>query len=233
MSRKGIMTVEQRLAKVRPKSVEVHTARRRKSSSTRWLKRQLNDPYVLLAQQEGMRSRAAYKLLEIDEKCDILRRGRLIVDLGAAPGSWVQAAIEATGGNAQIIALDMQDMEPIANVDFIKGDFLEDSVLHMLQEKLGGRKVDLVMSDMAAASCGHPATDHDRIMALLEVALDFAYDHLAPGGDFVAKVLRGGTEQKLLSRMKQCFDTVKHIKPAASRSDSAEMYVIAQGYKKL
>lgn len=213
--------------------VKVRTAKGRKLSSTRWLERQLNDPYVQAAQRDGYRSRAAYKLLEIDDKHDLLHPGDLVVDLGAAPGGWTQVAVDrvkADTGNGKVVALDIQDMDPIPGAIMLKCDFMEDEALEFLDKALDGRRANLVLSDMAAPATGHKQTDHLRIMALCEAALDFAEGVLAPGGAFLAKVLQGGTQNDLLVRLKQKFKTVKHVKPKASRSDSSELYVLAQGF---
>ena len=212
-------------------TVNVKTAKGRKGSSTKWLRRQLNDPFVDEARKHGYRSRAVYKLTEIDDKYHFLKPGSIIVDLGCAPGSWCQVAVERTKGKATIIGLDLQEVEPIEGVEFLVGDFMEEEILLLLEEKLEGKKVDVVMSDMAAASCGHSQTDHIRIMALCEVAADFAFDWLREGGAFVAKVLRGGTEQELLKSLRYHFTHVKHIKPKASRQDSSEIFVVATGFR--
>lgn len=208
---------------------KVKTARGRKGSSTRWLQRQLNDPYVELAKKEGYRTRAAFKLLEIDDKFDILGKGKVIVDLGAAPGGWTQVSVKR---HATVIGMDLQEIEPIPGATLIQHDFTDDTALDLLHDALSGQPVDVVLSDMAAAATGHTQTDHLRIMGLCEMAYDFAKDVLAPGGAFVAKILRGGTEQTLLTEMKQRFDTVRHFKPPSSRSDSAEMFVVAKGFRK-
>lgn len=209
-------------------SVRVKTAKGRKASSTRWLKRQLNDPYVRQAKEDGYRSRAAYKLTELDGQFHVLGKGKTVVDLGAAPGSWSQVAQRL---GCRVIGIDLQEMEPLEGAIFLQGDFLEEEMETALLEALEGQPVHVVLSDMAAASCGHPQTDHIRIMALCETALDFALKTLASEGAFIAKVLRGGAENELLRQMKQYFSTVKHVKPEASRKDSAEMYVVALGFK--
>lgn len=214
----------------------VKTAKGRKLSSTLWLERQLNDPYVARSKQDGYRSRAAYKLLEINEKYPFLSKGKVVVDLGAAPGGWMQVAVqkvkagEPEGG--LVIGMDLLAIEPITHTHAIQCDFLSNEALTLLDEALQGKKVDVVLSDMAAASCGHRQTDHLRIMALCEAALEFALAQLAPGGVFLSKILRGGTEAELLKQLKQHFASVKHIKPPASRADSSEMYVIAKGFRK-
>lgn len=208
---------------------KVKTAKRRKLSSTLWLERQLNDPYVAKAQKEGWRSRAAYKLIEIDEKLHLLKPGQFVVDLGAAPGGWSQVAVKK---GCQVIALDLLEMDDIPDVTFFQMDFMDDDAPQTLLDAMGGAGADIVMSDMAHNTTGHKGTDHIRIMALVEAAYEFAVEVLKPGGVFLAKVFQGGTENDLLNRMKKEFKTVKHIKPPASRKDSAETYVIAQGFRK-
>jgi 23S rRNA (uridine2552-2'-O)-methyltransferase len=210
--------------------VRVKTAKGRKKSSTRWLQRQLNDPYVLMAKADGYRSRAAYKLIDLNNKFDFLKPGKNVIDLGAAPGGWTQVAVEKVKG-AKVIGIDLQAIEPIAGSTLIQHDFMADDAPAILAEALGGAKADIVLSDMAAASCGHAPTDHIRIIGLCEVAFDFAKEYLAPDGVFAAKILRGGTEQELLEEMKKCFKVVKHFKPDSSRKDSAEMYVVAIGFR--
>lgn len=210
--------------------VKVKTARGRKKSSTTWLQRQLNDPYVLLAQKDGYRSRAAYKLIDIDDKFHLLKSGMNVIDLGAAPGGWIQVATKRVKGG-RIIGIDLQEMEPIAGANLITHDFMADDAPEILSEALGGKKADVVLSDMAASSCGHAPTDHLRIMGLCEVAFDFAKNYLKEGGSFAAKILSGGAEKELLDDMKRSFRTVKHFKPASSRKDSAEMYVVATGFR--
>ncbi len=208
------------------KSVRVKTAKGRKNSSIKWLQRQLNDPYVRQANKDGYRSRAVYKLKEIDDKYKIFKSNMKVVDLGAAPGSWTEVALEK---KATVIGIDLLDIEPIDGVTFIKGDFLDDDIYDELLEISGG-DIDVVMSDMAANSCGHSQTDHIRIMALCEAALEFAIKTLKKDGSFIAKVLQGGTEKELLDILKKNFTSVKHFKPESSRSGSAEMYVIAKGF---
>lgn len=207
----------------------VKTAKGRKLSSTLWLQRQLNDPYVQEAKRLGYRSRAAFKLLELDDKFKILRRNMNIIDLGAAPGGWTQVALQRAGGG-YVIGIDLQEIEPIDGAVLIQEDFLAEEAPGRLLALMDG-KADLVMSDMAAASTGHPHTDHLRIMVLLEAAVEFAGTVLAPGGAFVGKVLQGGTENTLLAALKKDFRVVKHAKPPASRQDSAEMYVVATGFR--
>lgn len=209
--------------------VRVRTARGRKLSSTRWLQRQLNDPYVEAARRDGYRSRAAYKLIELDDQYDLLRGVKRVADLGAAPGGWTQVMVARLPSDARIVGIDILEMEPIAGADLVKMDFLDVKAPELLKEMLKG-KADLVLSDMAAPTTGHKQTDHLRTMALCEASLDFAMDVLAPGGSMVAKVLRGGTESELLTRMKQNFATVKHAKPPASRPESVEWYVVARGF---
>ncbi|WNK01319.1 RlmE family RNA methyltransferase [Thalassospiraceae bacterium LMO-JJ14] len=208
----------------------VKTAKGRRLSSTRWLQRQLNDPYVIEAKKLGYRSRAAFKLIELDDKFHFLSKGAKIIDLGAAPGGWTQVAMQRIGDKGHVVGIDLQEMEAIPGADMIEGDFLDDDAPDRLKELLGGA-ADIVLSDMAASSTGHPQTDHLRIMGLLEVAVDFAADVLKPGGTFVGKVLQGGTENELLAALKRDFRTVKHAKPPASRSDSAEVYVVAMGFR--
>ena len=211
----------------------VKTARKRSLSSTLWLERQLNDPYVAQARRAGYRSRAAYKLLEIDEKYRLLRPGQRIVDLGAAPGGWSQVAAartEAGEGGGRVIAVDLLDMDPIAGVEFRTMDFHDADAPEALRAQLGGL-ADGVLSDMAANATGHRKTDHLKIMALAEAAALFAREVLTPGGTFVCKVLQGGTEGALLADLKRDFATVRHVKPAASRADSAELYVLAMGFR--
>jgi 23S rRNA (uridine2552-2'-O)-methyltransferase len=213
--------------------VRVKTARKRSTSSAKWLERQLNDPYVARARKEGWRSRAAYKLLEIDDKYKFLKPGARVLDLGAAPGGWSQVAADRTGaaqGKGKVVAIDLLDMEAIPGVSFAVMDFLAPDAPARLIEMLGGQ-ADVVMSDMAANATGHKRTDHLRIMALAELASALARDVLAPGGTYLAKVLQGGTEGQLLADLKRDFTTVRHVKPAASRSDSAELYVLATGFR--
>lgn len=210
--------------------VNVKTAKKRDLASTLWLDRQLNDPYVKRARAEGWRSRAAFKLLEMDEKFHFLKPGARIVDLGCAPGGWLQVSAKAAGKKGKIIGIDYLHVPAVAGADILEMDFLDDDAPERLKEMLGG-PADVVLSDMAAPTTGHQSTDHLRIVALAEVALDFAEDVLAPGGAFVCKVFAGGAEGDLLTRLKQNFDIVKHVKPKASRSDSAEKYVVATGFR--
>lgn len=214
--------------------VRVRTAKRRKVGSTIWLERQLNDPYVARARAEGYRSRAAYKLSELDERFGFLRPGMRIVDLGAAPGGWSQVAakkIGSTEANPLIVGIDYLEMEPIPGVRLLQKDFTEADAPAVLIEAMGGRKVDLVMSDMAAPTTGHRPTDHLRIVHLVELAAHFAVEVLAPGGTFIAKVFQGGTENELLTMLKRHFATTMHVKPKASRKESAETYLLARGFK--
>jgi 23S rRNA (uridine2552-2'-O)-methyltransferase len=218
----------------RPLKVRLKSGNRRSLSSRQWLERQLNDPYVARAKREGLRARAAYKLIEIDDKHRLLKPGARVVDLGAAPGGWSQVAAQRVGASAQgrghVVALDVLDMAPIAGVDVIRLDFLDPHAGAEIEARLGG-PADVVMSDMAANATGHRPTDHLKIMALAEAAAEFARQVLAPGGAFVCKVLQGGTEATLLAALKRDFATVKHVKPAASRTDSAELYLLATGFR--
>ena len=211
----------------------VKTARKRTLSSTLWLERQLNDPFVAKAKADGYRSRAAYKLIEIDDKRRLLKPGGRIVDLGAAPGGWAQVAAErvkSREGQGRVIGIDLLDIEPLAGVEFRVMDFHDEDAPARLKEWLEGR-ADGVMSDMAANATGHRKTDHLRIVGLAELAIEFACEVLAPGGFFLAKVFQGGSEGTLLARLKQDFAEVKHLKPKASRAGSAEMYVLATGFR--
>jgi len=207
---------------------KIKTAKGRKISSIRWIERQLNDPYVTQAKKDGYRSRAAYKLLEIDEKAKILKKGQSVVDLGAAPGGWCQVAA-AKGCN--VVAIDLLEMDEIPGVTFFQMDFMEDDAPGVLIDALGGAGADVVLSDMAHNTVGHRNTDHTKIMLLVEAAYDFAIEILKPHGAFVAKVFQGGTETELLSRMKKDFKVVKHIKPPSSRKESPETYVVATGFR--
>lgn len=208
-------------------AVPVRSARGRSAASQRWLARQLNDPYVAAAKAQGWRSRAAFKLIELDKRFGLIRRGARVVDLGAAPGGWTQVALQH--GAASVVALDLLPIEPVRGAVLLQGDFTDPASAAAVETALGG-KADLVLSDMAPNTTGHGATDHLRIMALAEGALDFAIGVLAEGGGFVAKVFQGGSEQEMLTRMKRCFRSVKHAKPPASRKESSELYVIAQGF---
>ena len=215
-------------------SVRVKTAKGRKSGSTRWLQRQLNDPYVEEAKRQGYRSRAAFKLIEIDDKHQLLKPGMTVLDLGAAPGGWSQIAAERVGavqGRGRVIAADISEMEPIAGVEVLHLDVDSEEGAARLREILGGAHADLVLSDMAASATGHKATDHIRIVALVESALALAAEVLAPGGAFLAKVLQGGGDNELMTALKRDFAKVRHVKPKASRADSAETYMLATGFR--
>jgi 23S rRNA (uridine2552-2'-O)-methyltransferase len=217
----------------RPMKVQVKSRRGRTLSSKLWLDRQLNDPYVARAKREGFRSRAAYKLIEIDDKQGLLRLGARVVDLGAAPGGWSQVVAKRVGaaeGRGHVVAVDVLDMMAIPGVQFVRLDFLDASAPDTIEELLGG-PADLVLSDMAANASGHRPTDHLKIMALAEAAAEMAQDVLKPGGAFLCKVLQGGTESTLLAQLKRNFASVKHVKPAASRADSAELYLLARGFR--
>jgi 23S rRNA (uridine2552-2'-O)-methyltransferase len=208
-------------------------SKQRTVSSRQWLTRQLNDPYVRRAKDEGYRSRAAYKLAEIDDKARFLKRGARVVDLGAAPGGWSQIAAERIGtkdGKGKVVAIDLLNIEAIPGVAFMQLDFLDEEAPERLKEMLGG-PADVVLSDMAGNTTGHRQTDHLKIVALVETAVEFACEVLAPGGTFLAKVIQGGTEHTLLAELKKNFASVKHVKPPASRADSAELYVLAQGFR--
>ena len=216
-----------------PRALKVRVRSKRRSQSSKlWLERQLNDPYVARAKREGLRSRSAFKLIEIDDKARILKKGARVIDLGAAPGGWSQVAAKRVGAprTGRVVAIDLLPMEPIAGVDFTVVDFLDIAAPDKLKAMLGG-PADVVLSDMAANATGHAKTDHLKIMALVEAAADFAREVLGPGGSFLAKVLQGGTEAALLAALKRDFATVKHVKPAASRSDSAELYLLATGFR--
>ena len=206
------------------------TAKGRKVSSKRWLERQLNDPYVAEAKRLGYRSRAAFKLIQIDEKCGLLKPGARVVDLGSAPGGWLQVALESLGESGVVVGIDLHEIDPIAGAVLLRGDFFDEDAPERLREALGG-SADVVLSDMAAPATGHAKTDHLRIMALAEAALEFAVDVLAPGGGFVAKVLQGGSEKTLLDSLRRHFARVVHVKPPASRKESAELYVVATGFR--
>ena len=210
--------------------VNVKTAAKRKISSTLWLSRQLNDPYVLQAKKDGYRSRSAYKLIEINDKFHILRGGSVVIDLGAAPGGWSQVTSQLVK-NGTIIGIDLQAMEPIPGVKLFQYDFTADDAPALLEKELNGKKANLVLSDMAAAACGHTQTDHIRILVLCEMAFDFAINNLEKGGSFITKILKGGAEHELLNLVKKNFKIVKHFKPNSSRKDSAETFLVALGFK--
>ena len=212
----------------------LRTGKGRSVSSKAWLERQINDPYVHEARRRGYRSRAAFKLIEIDDKYRLLKPGHHVVDLGAAPGGWSQVAahrVKAEEGRGKVIAIDMHGMDPLPGVTVFHKDFLEPDAPQMIIDALGGEKADAVLSDMAAHATGHRQTDHIQIIALAAAAYDFAKMVLRPGGHLLAKVLRGGTESEILKVMKQDFATVKHVKPKASREDSAELFVLAMNYR--
>ncbi len=223
----GAPTTTRRLA------VRVHTAARRTASSTQWLERQLNDPYVSEAKRLGYRSRAAFKLMELDDRFHFLKPGLRVVDLGAAPGGWSQVAVErvrAESGRGRVVGIDLLAIDPIPGAVLLRGDFLDPKAPAALREALGG-PADIVLSDMAAPATGHAATDHLRVVALAEAAFAFAREVLAPGGVFIAKVFQGGAEGELLAGLKRDFASLRHAKPPASRAESAEIYVVAQGFR--
>lgn len=211
----------------------VRTAKGRKISSTMWIERQLNDPYVQRAKADGYRSRAAYKLIEIDERYNILARGQTVVDLGAAPGGWSQVAAKRTRATAAapVVAIDILPMDPIEGVIILTEDFAADAASGNLIAALGGRRPDVMLSDLAPETIGHRATDHLRIIHLVELAQEFARETLAPGGTFLAKVFQGGTEGEILAALRRDFSTVRHVKPPASRPKSPETYVLATGFR--
>jgi 23S rRNA (uridine2552-2'-O)-methyltransferase len=212
----------------------VKTAHKRSASSARWLDRQLNDPYVAASKRDGFRSRAAYKLKEIDERFHILKSGQRVIDLGAAPGGWSQIAadrVKSLEGKGQVVAIDYLGVDPIPGVEIFELDFTHETTEDKLKASLRDGHADVVLSDMAAPTIGHAKTDHIRIMGLAETAAAFAVDVLAPGGAFLCKVLQGGAERDLLDILRRNFATVKHVKPPASRADSAELYVLATGFR--
>jgi 23S rRNA (uridine2552-2'-O)-methyltransferase len=218
---------------IHPHKVRVKSRKTRTQSSRAWLERQLNDPYVARARREGLRSRAAFKLAEIDDRHRFLKPGTRVVDLGAAPGSWSQLAaarVAAAEQKGRVVAVDCIDMASIAGVEFLRTDFLDSHACDAVKSVLAGA-ADVVLSDMAANATGHRKTDHLRTMALAEAAAAFAREVLAPGGTFLCKVLQGGTETTLLAALKRDYVSVKHVKPAASRTDSAELYLLAQGFR--
>jgi len=210
--------------------VRVKTAKRRTPSSARWLERQLNDPYVAEARKRGYRSRAAFKLAQLDDRFRFLKPGARVVDLGCAPGGWTQVVVERCGRSGRIVGIDLAEVEPVAGAELMVGDFLAEEAPDRLKTALGG-PADVVLSDMAAHATGHAKTDHLKVMALVEAAHLFAREVLAPGGTFVAKVLQGGTESQLLADLKRDFAKVAHVKPPASRADSSEMYLVATGFR--
>jgi 23S rRNA (uridine2552-2'-O)-methyltransferase len=215
-------------------TVRVKTAKGRKIASTRWLQRQLNDPYVEEAKRQGYRSRAAFKLIEIDDKHHLLKPGATVIDLGAAPGGWSQVAAErvkSAKGKGTVIAADLNEIEPVEGVEFMVLDVTDADAGEKIRAALDGARVDVVLSDMAASATGHRGTDHLRVIGLAEAALDIAEDTLKPGGAYLAKVLQGGAGQDLVSRLKKGFTKVAHVKPKASRADSSEVYVLATGFR--
>ena len=214
----------------RTKSEKVKTAKNRKISSTKWLQRQLNDPYVILAKDNGYRCRAAFKILEIDDKFKIFKKGLKVLDLGSAPGGWSQVVVKKVGKN-NVIAVDILDMDLIPGVKFIKQDFLADNATDIIKKESNFSKFDVVMSDMAANTTGDKKTDHIRTLNLVEQALDFSLTILKPNGVFISKVFQGGTEKSLFDKLKNNFSVVKHFKPKSSRQDSVEMYVVAIGFR--
>jgi len=225
--------VEKKGSGRRALKVHVKTAKRRKASSTRWLERQLNDPYVARAHAEGYRARSAFKLIELDDRYHLLAPGKRVVDLGAAPGGWSQIAadrVRSTAGNPLIVAIDFLPMDPLPGVTILTQDFLEPAAPDAIRAALGSL-ADVVLSDMAAPTTGHRKTDHFRTIALCEAAADFATTILKPGGDFVAKVFRGGTEGELLARLKRDFTVLHHVKPPSSRTESVELYLVAKGFR--
>lgn len=222
----GFQRISFVMSRNKPKS-NVRTAKGRKTSSTLWLKRQLNDPYVTKAKEDGYRGRAAYKLKELDERLKLLKPGMRVVDLGSAPGGWSQIA---AAKKCTIVALDLLAMDPIPGVTFLQMDFMDNDAPEKLKALLNG-PADLVLSDMAPNTTGHKQTDHIRIMAVVEAAYHFTLEVLVPGGTFIAKVFQGGAQNEILAEMKKHFKTVRHIKPPASRKDSSEQYVVAQGFK--
>lgn len=207
---------------------KVKTAKKRTTQSNRWLERQLNDPYVARAKLDGWRSRAAYKLIELNEKFDFLKRGSRVIDLGVAPGGWAQVCIK--NGASAVVGIDLLPVEPITGVSLIEGDFLEPGMAERLMAELGGAPT-LVLSDMASNTVGHKQTDHLRTAALAEAATQFALDTLAPGGHFVTKVFQGGSEQAMLDNLKRGFATVRHAKPPSSRAESVELFLVAMDRK--
>jgi 23S rRNA (uridine2552-2'-O)-methyltransferase len=211
-------------------TVRVKRARRRKPSSTEWLTRQLNDPYVAEARRQGYRSRAAFKLQQLDERFHLLARGRRVVDLGCAPGGWSQVAAEHVGPSGAVVGVDLSETDSLPGVTLLHGDFRDEPIQAQIRDALGGQ-ADLVLSDMAAPATGHAATDHLRVVALAEDAFALAETLLKPGGTFVAKVFQGGAAGELLAALKKAFTELRHAKPAASRAESAETYVVAKGFR--
>jgi 23S rRNA (uridine2552-2'-O)-methyltransferase len=212
----------------RTATVRLRTAKGRPTASQLWLVRQLNDPYVQAAKAQGFRSRAAFKLIELDDRFKLIRKGARVVDLGAAPGGWSQVAV--LRGAARVVGVDLLEMDPVPGAQIIHGDFADEAMPERLEKLLNGQ-ADLVISDMAPNTTGHNATDHLRIMGLAEMAMEFAIQVLAPGGGFIAKVFQGGSEREMLARLKMHFSTVRHAKPPASRKESSELYVVATGFR--
>ncbi|MCX7338063.1 MAG: RlmE family RNA methyltransferase [Alphaproteobacteria bacterium] len=223
---------EKPLSPNRPHKQILKDGKKRTASSKRWLLRQINDPYVQNAKTEGYRSRSAYKLLDLDQKFRLLKSGATVIDLGAAPGGWSQVTLKKVGTKGTIIAVDLQPMEALEEGGhIIQGDFLEAATLSKLADLLSGKKADVILSDMAAPACGMSSVDHMRIMILLEMVYDFCFLSLKPNGAMVAKVLRGGTENVLLQKLKKHFAKVVHFKPPSSRQESSEMYLVATGFR--
>jgi 23S rRNA (uridine2552-2'-O)-methyltransferase len=221
----------------RGKTDRLHKSRGRKESSTRWLTRQLRDPYVAEAREQGLRSRAAFKLIDLDDKFHFLKPGSRIVDLGSCPGGWTMVSVERVnaqgakkGRQGRVVGIDLQETDPVSGAVLICHDFMDDAAPELLKDALAG-PADVVLSDMASQATGHAATDHLRVIGLLETAFDFACEVLTPGGVFVGKAFKGGTEGELLARMKKRFKTVRHAKPPSSRKESAETYVVAMGFR--
>lgn len=212
--------------------VKVKKSRKRTVSSKKWLERQLNDPYVARAKKDGLRSRAAYKFIEIDDRFQLLKPGARVLDLGAAPGGWTQIAVKRVGPRGRVVGIDLLPVDAIPGADLIQLDFMDEEAPGRLMELLGG-PADVVLSDMAANTTGHKRTDHLKIIGLVETAAAFATQVLAPGGSFVAKVFQGGADGALLAELKRDFATVRHVKPAASRAESSELYVVATGFRRV
>jgi len=225
-NKKGSATI----ASKRRAVVHVHAKSTRSESSRKWLQRHLNDPYVAASKEAGYRSRSAYKLAQLDEQFDLLKSGMRVVDLGAAPGGWSQVVIRKIGRKGKLVALDILPIDPIERVDIIEMDFLSDEAPAKLKSVLDG-PADLVLSDLAPNTTGHAGTDHIRIMGMTELAVDFALQVLSPGGAFVCKFFQGGAEKNLLALLKKNFTKVKHAKPPASRAESSETYLVAQGFR--
>lgn len=218
----------------RPLKTRLKKVRGRRASSAQWLRRQVNDPYVAEARRQGYRARSAFKIIQLDDKFHFFKPGRCVVDLGCAPGGWTQVAVarvKSAPENPSVVGIDLLETAPVAGAKLVRMDFTDDAAPAALRGLLGGRRADVVLSDMAANTTGMPDVDHLRIMGLLEMAYDFAVQVLAPGGAFVAKIFAGGTENQFLARMKRDFAVVRHVKPEASRKDSAEFYVLATGFK--